>query len=332
MRARGVAGAACLACALCALPRSSAADAATDARFFDARGRAAFARRAWQSALEDFLLVQDVAPSARNLYNVALCADAASRPDLAFGFFEEYLAGDDPDEGRRAHARERVDALRRGLALVEVTSDPPGATISVDRAELGSMGLTPRVLALDPGAHVVLLEREGHRPTRLEVEARVGELRAFAATLEALTGTLQLEAVPEFAALVVLGPGGEVARGRGRLARTLPVGPYRVRLEVDGAAVDETSLRVREGATESVRLVAPARAAPTGRVLVSTGGVRATVEIDGTARGSSPLAVPRVPAGRHRVRITALGYRPWQGEVVVERDRTRHVDVSLVRR
>lgn len=319
-------------CGVCAAPRPSAADAATDARFFDARGRAAFARRAWLAALEDFLLVQGVAPSARNLYNVALCADAAGRPDLAFGFFEEYLAGDDSDDGRRAHARERVDALRRGLALVEVRSDPPGATISVDRAELGSMGLTPRVLALDPGAHVVLLEREGHHPARLEVDARVGERRTLSAGLEALTGTLRIEAVPESSAVVVLGPGGEVARGRGRLERSLRVGPYRVRLEVDGATVEETSLRVREGATESVRLVAPVHPVATGRVLVSSGGVRATVEIDGRARGSSPLAVPRVAAGRHRVRITAHGYRVWQGEVSVEPNRTRHVDVSLVRR
>ncbi|MFN9938558.1 MAG: PEGA domain-containing protein [bacterium] len=48
------------------------------------------------------------------------------------------------------------------MAVVRIETDPPGATIYVDRADLGARGTTPRVLAFAPGTVRILVERAGH--------------------------------------------------------------------------------------------------------------------------------------------------------------------------
>ena len=69
-----------------------------------ARGRRAYEAGQYERALESFQLVQDIAPSYRTLYNIALCADLAGRAEMAFSLYQEYLRGDDADAARRSEA------------------------------------------------------------------------------------------------------------------------------------------------------------------------------------------------------------------------------------
>lgn len=296
---------------------------ATEARFFDELGRAAFARGRYDEALSHFLAAQEAAPSVRTLYNLAVCADAARRPAAAFAWFEEYLAGGDDDATRRADAEQRMARMRRSLALVRVTTSPAHATLYVDRRELGAWGRSPRTLVLAPGEHVIEVELEGYEPASVTVTAVVGEERSASAELRRRTGTLHVEAN---VGARVIAAGVEGAAGSDL---SVPIGEHRVRVEAPGHEPEELSVRVREGATERRRVRLVPLPAPQGRLLVATGGVRARVTVDGTPRAETPAALS-VSAGEHRVDIAAEGYLPWTGRVEVGAGESEYLDVTLV--
>lgn len=333
MRAAQRALAPALVVALVALAATRArGDAATEARYFDERARAEFAREHYDQALVLFLHVHAVAPTPGNLYNIGVSAALAHQGPIAYAHFDEFVRSGAADGDRRADAERRMAELERDLARVHVESDPPGATIWVDRRELGEWGRSPRTLVLEPGAHEIELELGGHVSARSQVTAERGRQVDVRATLDREHGELRVEVVPATATVTATErPGGtEHALRPGETAR-VPTGGYDVRAEAEGHRPDERAVTVRAGALETVRL-APAPIPPrTGRVLVGTGSIAAQVSIDGTPRGTTPARIDGVTEGTHAIEIRAEGYRPWRGEVVVSPDRGAFVDVTLVR-
>ena len=77
----------------------------------------------------------------------------------------------------------------------------------------------------------------------------------------------------------------------------------------------------------------PGPAAPVvggpGAVYVATRPPGATVLIDGATVGVTPVLVPDVAAGAHRVRIELTGYRPWVTDVTVPAAERVRVGASL---
>src|SRR5262249_34437749 len=89
-------------------------------------------------------------------------------------------------------------ALRRiapNVALIDVVTSPPGATIYLDRKDLGSRGHAPRVFALPPGKYRVLAELEGHEPAAsAEIVADLGKTAHVALTLPRIGGPIRATA------------------------------------------------------------------------------------------------------------------------------------------
>ncbi len=75
---------------------------------------------------------------------------------------------------------------------------------------------------------------------------------------------------------------------------------------------------------------APARAAGRGLLVVQVDVVGATVELDGSVIGRSPLrAAVAASAGEHALKVWKLGHVPYLDVVIVERGGRRVVDVLL---
>ena len=110
---------------------------AAEGRFFYERGWREYDRGHYRVAVEHFLTAYRASPNPRVLFNLAMAANRARQRELAFTSFEEYLASDDVHVEHRADAVRYRDALRDRLALVRVVTEPPGATIYVDRRERG---------------------------------------------------------------------------------------------------------------------------------------------------------------------------------------------------
>jgi hypothetical protein len=95
-----------------------------------------------------------------------------------------------------------------------------------------------------------------------------------------------------------------VVRGVTPLKLSIPVGSHEVRISV-GDATRALPLSVEAGTAMSQHFeFAPAVAAQTGRLDVTTDPPGARVTIDGTARGRTPLSLASIPAGEHKIIIS----------------------------
>lgn len=312
-------------------PGTARADSASQARFFDDAARDAYERGDYEDALELFLLSHRAAASPRTLYNVAVCSDLGGYEAEAFVFFEEYLRSGDDSDGRRAEAQRRMDALREKLSLVRVTSEPPGATIYIDRRELGTYGRTPRTIVVQPGEHEVRLELPGYLASSVQVEAEPAEEAAVRLELEPHTGSLFVETPRGSATLAVLHGVRTIAEGPAGEPLTVPVGSYRLRVEAPGHQPLEERVVVHENArTRRYVVLEPVRPR-TGRLLVATGDVHARVIVDGQARAETPATLRGLQVGEHALRVEASGYRPWEGRIEIRNDETAYLNVTLLR-
>lgn len=317
------------------------ADAAAQARFFDELARRAYARARWEEALRFFLYSEQAARSPGTLYNIGVTGMLAGEHALAYTHLDEYLASAPSDDSRREDAVRRMSELAPRLATIHVESDPPGASISIDRRELGTWGTTPRTVVVPPGAHTISLSLADHLDASAEVDAVVGTRVETRLVLAARTGTLEITAEPSVATITVIRDDVVLARSEGVRPPvpatsdgrrfTLAVGRVRVRAEAAGYVATETDAVVRADTVERVHIAAREAPGAHGRLLVATGSVTARVLIDGVARASTPAALD-VPVGRHHVRVEAARHAEWRGEVVITAGRSRLLELTLARR
>jgi hypothetical protein len=82
-----------------------------------------------------------------------------------------------------------------------------------------------------------------------------------------------------------------------------------------------------QAAHEAVAQAAPAPVS--GALVVDSRPRGAIVTVDGRRRGVTPLRLPDVPAGSHRVRLQMTGYRPIAGTVDVRAGEPARLAVTL---
>lgn len=292
--------------------RSSAFQAA----FLDEQARAAYRRGRFAKGLALFLEAHRLAPSASGLFNLGLVAERAGQPRLAYSFWRRYWALKTRPSERRAHAKARLRALERRLALMVITSTPAAAKVFIDERRLGSHGRTPITVAVAPGRHRVLLDLEGHREAAREVRGRNGQRARVHVELVRRTGRLRVDVEPAGAMVFARRLGGAQVRLESGEARALPIGRYRVRAEAEGFRPYALQLQLRARANEIRRLVLSPLPPPRGRFVVSVGALRPQVYVDGQRLAQAP-AVLQLSAGPHRVELRLDERSIWTEEVVV---------------
>jgi tetratricopeptide (TPR) repeat protein len=156
------------------------------------RGIQAFKDGDYQSALEHLMLSNRLVPNRNVMKNIAVTWEKLGDYQQAYRYYADYVALE-PDPQKRATAEAAITAIMGKVALVRVESDPPGATVYIDRKNLGARGATPRTLALPPGEHVILVEKEGHLPVETHVTAAMGEFNTADVTLERILGKLHVD-------------------------------------------------------------------------------------------------------------------------------------------
>jgi outer membrane receptor for ferrienterochelin and colicins len=318
-----------LAAVLAAVVTSQAhADSASEAQFFDSLARRAYEAGDYGEAFEAFLLVQQVAPSPRALYNLAISADLAGKNDVAFEQYREYLASDDPDADRRRDAEQRAERLESKLSLLEITSNPPGAAIYVDRKELGQYGVTPRTIAVGSGPHRVLLELDGYRAEALPVDARTGSVVPARATLEPRFGVVALDLIPPSAKVEFLRDETPVSFSLEAGGYRLPIARYTLRASAPGYLPSQTRLVVRENGAENLTLALTPLPRPTGRLLVASNKPAADVFVDGRRMAVTPAALPEVTVGVHDVEVRA-GAQSAKRRVTIRAGHATYVELDV---
>ncbi len=70
------------------------------------------------------------------------------------------------------------------LGWVEIASNVAGASVFIDKKEIGAMGQTPYTGHLKPGKHTIFIERYGYKPEQKEIEVQPGTATTHMVTLE----------------------------------------------------------------------------------------------------------------------------------------------------
>jgi len=222
-------------------------------------------------------------------------------------------------------------------ATVRVTSDPPGATVTLNGAPRGE---TPLDLAGIPeGEATIEVALAGHAPFRTQVRLSAGESFDLNAPLDPLPASLRVESLPAGARIYL----DQAFRGEAPVSLSgLAPGEHRLRAELPGHDPAARTIVLAPGAdaVEEFRL-----RGNVGTLALSTSPAGVEILVDGRSCGktaaktdasdvvSETLELPDVPAGERRIEFLRPGYAPARRTVVIERDKVLALPtVTLERR
>ena len=174
----------------------------------------------FEEALSEYYLSDRLVPNRNVEFNIARCLEKLRRFDEAFRAWSALDERACPRPSARS-LRESIDRLRPQLALLRVDSEPPGAEIYLGRRDLGSLGQTPKLIAVPEGKATLVLDRDGHRPAEVPVEPQRGKEQVIAVKLERIFGRVPVTGIPETALVKRDSGAGELLRvgpGRGAVA------------------------------------------------------------------------------------------------------------------
>jgi outer membrane receptor protein involved in Fe transport len=306
-----------------ATPSARADDVADEADLHFRLAAEGYQRGDFRAALQHFLMSQRLVPNRNVVFNIARTYEKLAQYPEAFRYYTMALVGE-PDATQRERIQTELDRIRPRVAVLDIETDPPGATLYVDRRDLGPRGESPRELGLPPGAYKILAELDGHEPAEVTLpEARAGQKVPVRLVLRPILGTARVGEALTGAAVRV---GTEPApRCTAPCDLSLPPGRYVLTLEREGHRPSQTTVDVLARQTVDVA----ARLEPlTGSVVVSTDEPGALIEVDGRSRGFSPTILS-LPVGRHRVTISMRGFRSIERDVLVAADQQIRLEEVL---
>ncbi|AUX45345.1 hypothetical protein SOCE26_068270 [Sorangium cellulosum] len=277
-------------------------------------GRERFKRGDYRGAIEHFLASNRLVPNRNVVFNIALGYEELNRfADAHRYYIDARLRETNPQ--MLADIDAAIARIAPQVAVLRIETTPPGATIYLDRLDLGSRGSTPRPLAVPEGRYRILLALDGHELAVVEgVDARLGQEALVAVPLTRIVGTVRaLSRGAEGADVRVDRADGEVAC-QAPCSVDLPPGRHTLYFSRDGfqTARQEVTVAPRE-----VVEVTAALSPLTGSVLVRTNEREALIEIDGRSVGFTPAVIQGVPAGRRHVRLSLHGFNPIERDIDV---------------
>ncbi len=311
-------------CAL-ALARPAAADDTADEADLKFRlGAEAYQRGDFRGALEHFLVSNRLVANRNVIYNIARCYEELKQFPEAYRYFTLALK-EETEKDTRARIERSLASIKQYVAVLEIESQPPGATVFIERRDLGPRGNTPTALGLKPAAYVVLAELPGYYPARVEVPAvAAGQSQRVSLKLEPILGNVSI-------LKSAAGASVRVDDAQGKVACIAPcelqLSQGRHRLYFERADYQPTELDV-EVRAKQVQELEPQLVALTGSMVVSSDEPGALIEVDGRPRGFTPL-VFTLPVGKHRLRLALAGYRAVNRDVVILNGKETRIEVVL---
>lgn len=309
---------------LLASPPLPADDLADEADLQFELGADRYRRGDYREALEHFLASNRLVPNRNVLYNIARSYEQLARYPDAHRYYLQALTGE-TDPAARTNIEGALRRVGPYVAALRVVTEPPGATLYIDRRDLGPRGVSPRVLAFQPGRVRVIAELDGYETATVDnVNLQLGAESPVIIPLRRILGRLHVEGNVRGAAV-------RVDDERGPVACTvpceveLPPGRRTLHVSADGyrARAESVDVVARETRPATVTL-----APITGSLVVSADERDALVEVDGRPVGFTP-AVVDAQVGRRRVRVSRPGFRPVEETVQVSEGAQSRLELSL---
>lgn len=203
---------------------------------------------------------------------------------------------------------QRLEAqLRPAWADIHISSNPPGATVTVQGEVLGR---TPLEAELIQGDRVVEISMPDHKTEKIPVAVTAGvDQRLAPVDLGAADGMLQVVSTPAGASVTVDGE----FRGRTPMELALTSGTeHQLRFFKDGFSSVERTVQMGAGAERDMTIDLNA---VFGRVRITSSPENARVYIDGELAGNAGETF-RLPTRSHEILVRKEGYEDYRTTVV----------------
>ena len=190
--------------------------------------------------------------------------------------------------------------LEEITGLVLIRSKPDGADVTLDGAFRGK---TPLMMPDFPvGTHRVVISRPGFFTKEVEISVKDRAPQLIDADLTPDAAMMTVNSTPAGAAILINGANRGVTPAR---LDALPSGEVQVELRLPGCAPYRQAVKLNAGQEYTVNA---AMAAQPGTLRIVTSPDKAKVYIDDQLRGESPVQMPGLMPGPHRVRIELRGH------------------------
>jgi len=277
----------------------------------------------YKGALEHFLASNRLVANKNVLFNIARTYEQLRRAPDAYRYYLLALEGETQPQARK-RIEDAIVRITPNVAILKVETDPPGATVYLDRKDLGPRGNSPRTLGLGEGRRKVIVEKPGYEPAESDVvDLKIGKEIKIELKLKQILGTARLEG--EAGAQV------KIDDEQSPVVCTVPcsvqVAPGRHTFFIlkEGYQASEVTTDIPANEVTPVR----ARlASQTGAVVVSSDVRDALITIDDQPVGFTP-AVLNVAVGKHTIKVSQQGYRPYVLPIDVSTKRETKVEAQL---
>ncbi|MFC1888928.1 SUMF1/EgtB/PvdO family nonheme iron enzyme [Thermodesulfobacteriota bacterium] len=252
--------------------------------------------------------LRNPAPARRSFTNALILAPGLSfdenTPSDVMAFFNEVKSG-----------------LPTGDVTLDVTTDPAGAVVNIDRYYYGHTPLT--VTNLRAGSYMLEFELEYFDTKAMMLNTRASEKKVIKESLTRLFGGLVVLSDPGGADVFIDGS----AVGTTPLSmRDVPAGLKSLEVHKEGYYKWTRNVEVLHG--QQPRIEAHLEQIRIGRVSVVSDGLEGTVFIDEERTGPLPLEDREIRIGSHDVRVEFADGDVWEGEVEIIENEVARVEVA----
>ncbi len=213
---------------------------------------------------------------------------------------------------------------------VRIESVPTGASVSVDKAVVGT---TPWSGSLTKGNHTITVELTGYAPTTTTMNVlRTKKLQTKTLTLVKLDDPPKIDIRADadqniYDANVWLD--GQAA-GRAPIILTTTVGRHQIILKKEGFKDFETWVEGKaNGITTLTPFLKEIEKPKLGWVVVEADVSSAEVYLDGDLKGTTPIVIKDINEGIHVVEVKKSPAVPWKQTIGVEANKETKVSAGL---
>jgi outer membrane receptor protein involved in Fe transport len=298
-------------------------DVADEADHLFTLGAEHYQQKDFKGALQYFLASNRLVRNRNVMFNIARCYENLHEPADAYRYYQRALEGE-TDNGTKQRVKEAMQRLGPSVALLKVETDPPGATLYLNRKDLGDRGTSPQTIALSAGSYTVIAELQGYEDaTSQRVDIRLGGEKTVSLKLTRVVGTLRV--VGAAGADVRIDADDAPVLCQAPCDPQVPPGQHVLILTKPGFRPTRQNVQIRANQTTEVK---PDIEAETGQLVVNADEREAIIEVDGKTQGFTP-AVLTVPVGKHLLHVGLRGFRPVEREVEIKANEQTQVDLQL---
>ncbi len=303
---------------------AQADNVADEAELHFSIGTASYRAGDYRHALEEFIFSQRLVPNRNVLFNVARCYELLGQFPDAYRYFDQSLSLES-DAKTRSELLTALARVSRSVAVLDVRTEPPGATLYIERHDLGSRGTSPQRLGVTAGRYRVIAELAGYHPVVYETQPiHAGEQVRLDLPLEPLLGRIRLDA-PRGTRFEIRGENVQFGC-EAPCESSLAPGLYTVQSQLAQHQLIKTEIKVQYEQLTSLVLAPPPLL---GVLEVVTDEPGARIEVDERFLAFTPAALT-LPVGEHSLRVSLAGFATVSRSVIVSKDEPGRVELALV--